>query len=146
MGCFLRSCSGRIIDASIGVRVNDMIKENIVAYTTVRLNCLKMDPAMLDMVARGRNTMRLVSVEARTATVISAVPCDALSLRSSPMDLCRKIFSSTTMELVTRIPTEVESPMRLRIFSENPESFMKRNVEMMDMGMESATIIVDRIS
>ena len=130
-------------EASIGVSVNDMISENIVANTTVILNCLNSLPAIPDMVARGRNTIRFVSVEARTAMAISDVPFDALSILLCPSDLWRKMFSSTTMELVTRIPTAVDSPMRLMIFSEKPAIFMNKNVDTIDIGIDSATMIVD---
>ncbi|KAF5043808.1 hypothetical protein DSECCO2_498360 [anaerobic digester metagenome] len=66
--------SGMIFDASIGVMVKADIKENIVAKVTVSANSFRKPPTMEDMDAIGRNTTMFVSVEAITATVISAVP------------------------------------------------------------------------
>jgi len=98
------------------------------------------------MKAIGRKTTILVNVEAMTARAISDVPLSAASFRPSPSPLNRKMFSKTTTEFVTRIPTAVDKPMRVMMLSENPETWRRRKVETIENGMARATMMVDRIS
>ncbi|KAF5043809.1 hypothetical protein DSECCO2_498370 [anaerobic digester metagenome] len=63
-----------------------------------------------------------------------------------PISLWRNMFSITTTELVTRIPTAVENPVRVSIFSVNPAICRKIKVEMIEIGMDNATIRVLRQS
>ena len=58
----------------------------------------------------------VVSVEAVIAMVTSVAPRPEASLRSLPSSICLKIFSSTTMELSTIIPTPKASPQRVTRF------------------------------
>ena len=81
----------------------------------------KIVPSKLDIFAIGTNTTIFVIAEAITATTTSDVPLPAASLLLLPISLCLKIFSKTTIEFATRIPTDVDNPIRDIIFSENPE-------------------------
>jgi len=88
----------------------------------------------------------LVKVLAKTAIAISAVPRLAASLTGVPSSLCLKMFSITTTEFETKIPTEVDIPIKVIILKLKPAICIKTKVEMMDIGIESATIRVERRS
>ncbi len=68
----------------------------------------------------GKNTAMVVMVEAAMAPVTSLVPVLAASTIPIPSCRCRKMFSSTTMELSTIIPTPRAKPPRVMIFSVRP--------------------------
>jgi len=77
---------------------------------------------------------------------ISAAPRLAASRTGTPSSLCLKMFSITTTEFETRIPTEVEIPIRVIILKLKPAICINTKVDMMDIGIESATIRVERKS
>ena len=59
------------------------------ANAIVSANDLKNWPTMPVMKPTGRNTARIVKVVAMTARPISAVPCCAALIGSSPCSMCR---------------------------------------------------------
>ena len=81
--------------------------------------------------------------DAITATTTSEVPFAAASFLLFPISLCLKIFSRTTIEFATKIPTEVESPISDITFSEKPEKSKSKKVEIIENGIDSAAINVD---
>ncbi len=52
------------------------------------------------------------------------------------------MFSMTTTEFVTKIPTDVENPVSVSILSVKPNEFKKIKVDIMEIGIESATMNV----
>ncbi len=76
-------------DASIGVKVKEIKRENSDAKTIVRPNCLKNCPVILVMKAMGRNTTTSHSVIAMAAMPISIRPATAASFAASPRDRWR---------------------------------------------------------
>ncbi len=54
------------------------------------------------------------------------------------------MFSSTTIESSTRIPTTSASASRVIVFSVNPNAQMGRKVAIIDVGIASATMKVAR--
>ena len=131
-------------DASIGVSVKEMKREKREAKTIVRPNCLKNCPVMLDMKAIGRKTTTSQSVIAMAAMPISIRPVTAASFASSPLARWRWIFSKTTIESSTRIPTQSVIPMSDIILKEKPAMYMTKNVEMSDVGIAMMTDAVER--
>ncbi len=129
-------------EASIGVSVNDTIRENNVAKATVNPNCWKNCPTIPPIKAIGVNTTILVAVAATTAKAISPVPRSAAAEGSSPSCTRRIMFSNTTMEFATRIPTEIANPIsdiKLRV---NPANSTSVNVAIMEVGIETAAMTV----
>jgi hypothetical protein len=101
---------------------------------------------MEDIAAIGKKTTRLVAVEAITAVVTSPDPDKAASLLLFPIYLCLKIFSSTTIEFDTRTPTAVDNPIKDSILKENPIACITINDEIIDVGIDKATMKVERKS
>jgi len=73
-------------------------------------NCLNITPAIPSMNRSGRNTASVVSVLAVMATATSEVPLTAASEAAMPWSRSRVMFSSTTIELSTSMPTPRASP------------------------------------
>ncbi len=92
---------------------NDIVRENI----TTMESCLN---RMLDTPVRkssGTNTAMCVNVDARIADQTSSLPSMAACIRSLPCSMCRNVFSSTTMEASTIMPTPSASPPNVMVFS-----------------------------
>src|SRR4029434_5165990 len=53
------------------------------------------------------------------------------------------MFSSTMMASSTTMPTDSDSPSRVKVFSVNPQKYITAKVPMMDVGMESSTLKVE---
>lgn len=56
------------------------------------------------------------------------------------------MFSITTIEFATSTPTETDNPINVIIFNERPNTCKRRNVEMIDVGIDIATTNVERQS
>lgn len=69
------------------------------------------------MNSSGRNTASVVSVLAVIAIATSLVPLTAASSGGIPLSRSRVMFSSTTMELSTSMPTPRTRPPSVMIFS-----------------------------
>ncbi len=110
-------------------------RENV----TVMARSLNMCPAMLCIKTTGRNTAIVVSVEAVIARETSAVPSMAAVRGESPSSCLRKMFSNTTMELSTTIPTPRANPPRVSRFTVSLKAYIMTNANMIESGIETAT-------
>ncbi len=104
----------------MGVNVNDIKSEKMVAKTTVNPNCLKNCPTIPDIKAIGVKTTTFVIAAAITATAISEVPFSAANLGDSPRSIRRAMFSNTTIEFATSIPMESPKAISVITFKVNP--------------------------
>ncbi len=93
----------------------------------------------------GKNTQTVV-VEAIIAPATSLAPSIEASRILFPSLLIRYIFSITTIELSTSIPTPSASPEREIIFNVIPLKYMHTTAVTRLTGMESAITSVGRIS
>ena len=105
-------------------------------------NCLTI-PSVKTM---GRNTHTVVSVEARIAPATSPAPAIAASFAEYPSLRILKIFSITTMELSTSIPTPRARPDREMTFRVTPLKYIHTIAVIRLTGMEQATTAVGRQS
>jgi hypothetical protein len=64
----------------------------------------------------GRNTVIVVSVDAKSALRTSFTPCRAANRGGIPMEARRYMFSSTTILLSNNIPIASAIPIRVRVF------------------------------
>ena len=83
-------------------------------------SCLK---RMLETPVRkssGTNTAMCVSVEARMADQTSSLPSMAACTRGLPISMCRKVFSSTTIDASTIMPTPSARPPKVIVLSVKP--------------------------
>ncbi len=120
----------------------------MVANDVARANSLKNLPTIDDILAIGKNTTRLVSVAAITATATSVVPDNAASFELLPIFRCRKIFAKTTTELATRTPTATVKPIKVIIFNVIPNIFSKKKVDIIEAGIVTLLVLLkaDRYS
>ncbi len=94
----------------------------------------------------GKNTAIVVRVEATTADATSVVPSLADWITLRPCSLFRTMFSRTTIELSTSIPTARAMPPNDMMFNDMSFMYIKRNVPMTDTGIAIATVAVARES
>ena len=94
----------------------------------------------------GANTQTVVRVEAIMAPPTCLAPSTAAFFTECPFCRSRKIFSITTTELSTSIPTPSARPDRDMIFSVTPLKYMATMAATTLRGIEHATIMVGRIS
>ncbi len=116
------------------------------ANVTVSAWSRKSWPAIPDMKTIGKKTAIVVSVAATTADATSEVPFLAASTIPSPCSRFRTMFSSTTMELSTSMPTARAMPPSDMMFSDTSLVYINRNVPMTEIGIAMLTIVVDRAS
>ena len=90
----------------------------------------------------GTNTDTVVIVLAVTACPTSPAPTRAASMMSSPSSRFRWIDSSTTIELSTSRPIPRVRPPSDMMLSEMPETYIKKNVAITEIGMDSPMISV----
>ncbi len=126
----------------MGTRVRAETREQIREKLTTRASCLYITPEMPRMKIRGRKTTMVVRVLAMTAAVTSPAPSTAASAAGRPSCRRRKLFSSTTMELSTIMPTPMARPPRLMMFRVKPLAYISTKVAMMEKGMEMEMIRV----
>ena len=107
---------------------------------TVNASSLKSWPAMPITNIIGRNMATVVSVDANIGPPTSPVALLAAFFASLPSWRCLNIFSITTTALSTSMPTPSASPPSDIILRLNPLKYIKLNVTIIDMGMESVTI------
>ena len=130
------------VEASIGVRVNDINSENAVAHATVTPNCLKNWPTIPPINAIGRNTTMSTIVIVIAASPISDRPLRAASSGCSRIRRWRSMFSRTTIESSTRIPTTSDNASSTIWFCVKPNPLMGMNVAMSEVGIATATMNV----
>ena len=73
------------------------------------------------------------------AMATSRLPRREASAASSPPSRSRKMFSETTMELSTSMPTPSISPTMLITFSVMEQKYMTVTATMIEIGMATAT-------
>ena len=93
----------------------------------------------------GKKTATVVAVDARTAPQTSLAPSYAAVYEFLPIFRWRSIFSRTTMELSTSMPTAKEIPARLTTLMFRPRIQRKIKVPMAEIGMATAVATVDLI-
>ena len=92
------------------------------------------------MKAIGTNTQTLVSVDAMMATMISLVPLNAASFGSRPWSSFMEMFSRTTIALVTRSPTALESAISVIMLMVKSAKYMNVNAPMTEIGIVTAAM------
>ena len=112
---------------------------------TTNANCVNSCPACPRIRKSGRKTTIIVIVDATTALEISFVPSIAASWTDFlSRSMCLKMFSRTTTASSTIRPVASESPESVSVLSVNPHSQNSVNVEMIEIGIDSATTMVER--
>ena len=95
---------------------SDIVSENM----TTTESCTN---RMLETPVRkssGTKTAMCVRVEARIADQTSSLPSIAACIRDLPFSMCRKVFSSTTIDASTIMPTPSARPPNVIVFSVKP--------------------------
>ena len=118
-----------------------LMAEMIVDTAMVTANWRKNWPVMPPRKQHGTNTALSTSVMASTGPVISSMALIVAVRASSPVAICRSMFSSTTMASSTTMPIASTRPNSVRLFSVKPITAMTANVPMSDTG----TSIIGRI-
>ena len=105
-----------MMEQSIGTKVTEITSEESSDTTTVTARSRKSWATRPGTRKIGRNTAMVVKVEAVMASITSFAPLMEALYLPIPSVLCRKIFSRTTMEESTIIPTPSPKPDMERIF------------------------------
>ncbi len=130
----------------IGTTVSATIRLAIREYPMVSPISTKSCLVIPDVNTIGRNTHTVVRVEAIIAPPTCRAPSIAAFLADSPSSLrIRYIFSITTMELSTSIPTPSARPDKEIMFNVTPEKYMATNAVIILIGIEQAITKVGRI-
>ena len=95
-----------------------MKSDTSVAPTITPANGTIMLPIRVVIIITGTNTTTFVRALAETAAITSPVPRSAAVLIGSPRSRCLKMFSITTIELVTSTPTEHPSDSSVMMLNE----------------------------
>src|SRR5579872_261066 len=125
--------------ARVGVTVNDTHNEVSVAATTTKANSTMNLPTMPGKNAMGKKTTTSTSVMVIAANPISERPFTAAASGGSPLRWCRSIFSKTTIESSTRIPTTRVIASKETVSIVKPASFMTTSVIKSDVGIAIKT-------
>jgi hypothetical protein len=96
--------------ASIGTSVSAISNEHSSANTTTSASSWNKVAVVERMNITGRKITQVVSVEAMMAPVTCRAPRSALASGAMPFWRCRTMFSSTTIELSTIMPTPSAMP------------------------------------
>ena len=94
----------------------------------------------------GANTHIVVNVDDVIAAATCFAPATAAFFAGTPIRLSLNVFSITTIELSTSIPTAMARPDNEIIFRVTPEKYISANANIMLIGMESSVIKVGLIS
>ena len=70
--------------------------------------------------SNGRKTATCVRVDATMAPLTSSAPSTLAVVRSLPPSMCRNVFSSTTIEASTIMPTPRASPPKVSVLRVKP--------------------------
>jgi hypothetical protein len=126
--------------------VRATISEKTSAKVTVSAWSRNSCPAIPDIKTIGKNTAIVVRVAAKTAPATSDVPFCADSRILSPCSFLRTMFSSTTIELSTSIPTASAMPPSDMMFNDTLLIYISRNVPITETGIAMPVIVVARES
>ena len=128
---------------SAGTTVIEMMSEHSKANDTTQANCLKVCAETPPMNSTGTNTATVVNVDAVMAVATSPLPSTAARFGSRPSSRWRKMFSSTTIELSTNMPTPSASPPKLTVLSVKPLKYISAKVAMTEIGIATPMISVE---
>ena len=136
-------CSAQF-PASDGVIVNETNSEVSVEITTTTPNSARFRPTWPCRNAIGRKTTTSTSVMTIAASPISFRPETAAACGACPSSKCRSMFSRTTVESSTRIPTTRVIPSSEIVSIVRPISFMTNKATHSDAGIATRTTIMLR--
>ena len=105
-------------DIRSGVTVNETSKLHIVAIIIGVANSFRTFPIIPPLTASGRNTTTITRVIAMAVNIICLQPSIAARNLVFPFSMCVNMFSMTTMESSTRIPTTNDNAISDIMFSE----------------------------
>ncbi len=97
-----------ILDANIGVSVKAAAVDTVIITDIIQPNCWNNTPAKPVIRVIGKNTAKIVNVDAITDRETSPVACIAACLGSLPFSRCEVIFSNTTIASSTTNPIAIE--------------------------------------
>jgi hypothetical protein len=126
----------------MGTIVKATKSDAIRANATVKPRGFVNSPASPWAKISGTNTITLVKVEAVIAMETSVAPFMAAVFLSSPISRCLKIFSSTTTELSTIMPTPRARPLKVIRFRVYPPKYIATKVVITAKGIEIKSVRV----
>ena len=135
----------KILALIVGMTKTETIKDSVTAQliaSAISLNNCAISESKNN---KGRNTATVVIVEAAIAPHTSRVPSMDAAMGDFPRCKCEKIFSRTTIELSTSIPTAKLIPARDTTLILRPSMNIPRKVPIADIGMAHAMIRVGLI-
>ena len=135
-----------IFDAVAGTNVRAIIRLATSAYPRVSAISTKSVLVRPSTNTIGRNTHIVVSVDAVIAPATCTAPDIAAFATDSPLLLSLYIFSITTIELSTSIPTAIESPESDIIFKLIPEKYIRTTANITLTGILQSVMNVGLIS
>ena len=135
-----------IRDDIAGTSVSAMIRLAPREYVTVNAISVKSCLVIPSTKTIGANTHTVVRVDDVIAAATSLAPAMAAFLADIPSLLILKMFSITTMELSTSIPTATARPDREIMFRVTPEKYISTIAKVMLIGMLRRVIKVGFIS
>ena len=97
-----------------------------------------------DSRATGRNTTQMQRVATNAGTAISFEPSRIDWIKPLPMSMCRWMFSTVTVALSTRMPTESARPPSVIRLSVCPNADRQTMPASTETGIDTATITVLR--
>ena len=119
--------------------------EIITATVDVMPNSYNRRPVTLERNDTGKKTITSEIVVASTARPISCVPTTAACFGSSPCSsFTRKMFSSTMIASSMTTPTISTRASIVTLFSVKSSPFITANAPMIEVGIATAAMIVDR--
>ena len=136
----------RIVLAEAGMTVMDTTRD--AARQKVMESAIGTSSSLTMPVVKtiGRKTQIVVSVDETIAPVTCFAPWTEACGAAIPRPRSRKMFSMTTIELSTSMPTPSARPDSVIMLSDSLQKYMSTIVTMTDSGMPSATRNVGRIS
>ena len=127
-----------------GVKVNAAAIETTRVIVTIQPIVPNNTPAIPSIIVKGKNTARVVSVEAIIDTPTSLVAKIAACLTREPRSTWLVIFSNTTIALSTTIPIEIEIEDIDTTLSVESATIRYINDESIEIGMVSTMINIAR--
>ena len=129
----------------MGVNVKLTNMDMRMATVAVTPNSKSIRPVTLDRNETGKKTITKEMVVAKTASPISRVPSMAACLGSIPnSSMQRKTFSRTTIASSITTPTIKTNANIVMLFNVKPNARMNAKVAMIDAGMATDAINVER--
>ena len=134
------------MDDMAGTSVSAIIRLAAREYVTVKAISAKSCLVIPSTKTIGANTQTVVRVDEVIAAATSLAPAIAAFLGGTPSLLILKMFSITTMELSTSMPTATARPDSDIILSVTPEKYISTRAKVILIGMLRIVINVGFIS